>query len=229
MTIVLMIIRQEMRGDLYNNDFSIPAAKYFEQNLPAHLKREVFAEKDAKKKVIEDRFDEELVPQTSGGRGGGRTRRAPADFINFIVHYGHGKTDALLGANNGPAIDMDTNNNGYLNNDGYLAGRTISTVSCHSFNGLGNNSKGKGYLGHDNIYWILRTNPTFLDELIAASTKANLELANGKTYGEAYQAQYDEYDALFNKYASTDSTAASMALQNRNTLKLKGDPGHKIE
>ncbi|KON33483.1 MAG: hypothetical protein AC479_04350 [miscellaneous Crenarchaeota group-6 archaeon AD8-1] len=213
--LTIMIIRQEIKNDNYNELFSIEAATKFQgdlgdpnfQSTYNNINIELFDGNKAKKEKITTRFDNE-------------TNQRKMAFINFIVHYGHGNSNAILGVNNDPAIDQTL--------DGKLQGRTISTVSCKSFDPFGNNSSTKGYLGHDNIYWILATNQPFLDDLISASTIANLKLAEGKTYQIAYDAQYLAYDNLFNKYSAADSLAGAIALQNRNTLKLKGNPNDKV-
>ena len=103
----------------------------------------------------------------------------------LIVHYGHGREDALLGQNDAPLFTLD--------NASQLRGVAVYTVSCCSGRKFAEAIErvGGSFIGYSRVFLFNPFNEAPFRESVNVGVKA---LIDGKTMGEAYEAGQQEYD-----------------------------------
>jgi len=122
----------------------------------------------------------------------------------LIVHYGHGREDALLGQNDIPLLT--------LNNVGLLRGLCVYTVSCRSGKKLGDAiaDVGGSFIGHSGVFLFNPFNETPFRESVNTGVRA---LIDGKTMGKAYEASQQEYNKRIRAEFQTEINFADLTLQ----------------
>jgi hypothetical protein len=148
------------------------------------------------------------------------------DNPDFVLHFDHGNNYQLGG--NGVVFDALPVN---VTNVHLLSGRSISTVSCNSANGLGPaaiNSNTRAYVGYSLHFKFLEDLvksyfPVIWGKWIEATNAANKALLEGETYQTAedialkvYQEKIDELILM------GELVVASNLTNNKNGLKRLG-------
>jgi len=109
----------------------------------------------------------------------------------LVLHYGHGRDDALLGQNDAPLFT--------LNNVSLLRGVCVYTVSCCSGKELADAiaDVGGSFIGHSEVFLFTPLNETPFRQSVNTGVRA---LIDGKTMGQAYEESQQEY----NKWIRTE-------------------------